>query len=99
MKRNRIIRILILIGATTFITPATDAQKISIGTYTFKNGDIYNGQLVGGRPNGKGKTQMANGDTYEGGYLKGKRYGQGTYTFTDGEKYVGEWLEDHQHQQ
>ena len=82
MKKNNIIRALLLFGAATLITPATNAQKISIGTYTFKNGDIYNGQLVGGRPNGKGKTQMVNGDTYEGGYLKGKRYGQGTYYVT-----------------
>ena len=72
------------------------AQKPKVGKYTFKNGSIYNGQLINSIPNGKGKTVFVTGDTYEGEYLNGKRHGEGTYSFTDGEKYVGSWVNDHQ---
>ena len=71
-----------------------NAQKLKIGTYTFKDGAVYQGDLVGGKPNGSGKTTFQNGDVYEGEYVKGKRQGKGIYTFTDGEKYDGEWLQD-----
>ena len=64
-------------------------QKLKIGTYTFKDGAVYTGDLEGGRPNGKGKTVFKNGDVYEGQYVKGKRQGKGIYTFPDGEKYDG----------
>ena len=62
-------------------------QKIKIGTYTFKDGAIYSGEIENGKPNGKGKTIFKNGDNYEGEYVKGKRQGYGIYTFSDGEKY------------
>jgi len=73
------------------------AQKPKEGKYTFKDGSIYNGQLINKIPNGKGKTTFKTGDTYEGEYRDGKRQGEGTYSFTDGEKYVGSWVNDHQH--
>ena len=48
----------------------SSAQKIKIGTYTFKDGAVYQGDLVGGRPHGKGRTEFKNGDIYEGEYVK-----------------------------
>lgn len=54
-------------------------QKIKIGTYTFKDGAIYSGEIENGKPNGKGKTIFKNGDNYEGEYVKGKRQG---YAYT-----------------
>lgn len=71
-----------------------EAQKLKIGTYTFKDGSVYQGELEGGRPSGKGRTEFKNGDVYEGEYVKGKRQGKGIYTFPDGEKYDGEWFQD-----
>ena len=64
---------------------AIHAQGLKVGTYTFKNGDIYTGQLTGSKilgykPHGKGKTICKNGDTYEGEYVKGKREGYGVYS-------------------
>ena len=44
--------------------PAT-AQGINIGTYTFKDGGVYTGELKGRKPNGKGRTVMKNGDVYD----------------------------------
>ena len=42
------------------------AQKIVVGTYTFKDGAVYTGDLFNGKPNGRGRTVFKNGDIYEG---------------------------------
>ena len=94
MKRKGIL--LLLCSLVLSAAPA-QAQKMRIGTYTFKDGAIYTGEMMAGRPHGEGKTMFKSGDVYEGHYVKGKRQGKGTYTFTDGEKYEGEWLQDQQH--
>ena len=60
------------------------SSEIVIGTYTFKDGAVYSGEMNKRKPNGKGKTIFKNGDVYEGEYVKGKRKGYGTYSFTDG---------------
>ena len=73
------------------------AQKISLGSCVTKDGGQYKGEMVAGKPNGKGNALYKNGDTYEGEYVKGKRQGYGVYTFSDGEKYEGEWFQDQQH--
>lgn len=71
-------------------------QKITLGSCTTKDGGQYKGEMVGGKPHGKGTTVFATGDTYEGAYVKGKREGYGVYTFSDGEKYEGQWTQDQQ---
>ena len=63
------------------------SSEVKIGTYTFKDGSVYNGEMKGRKPSGKGKTVFKSGDTYEGEYEKGKRQGYGVYTFSDGERY------------
>lgn len=68
------------------------STEIRIGTYTFKDGSTYTGEMKGRKPNGKGKTVFKSGDVYEGEYVKGKREGYGIYTFPDGERYEGEWF-------
>ena len=52
---------------------SSSAQKIRIGTYVFKDGGEYQGELFRGKPYGKGVTKYKNGDVYEGEYVKGKR--------------------------
>ena len=47
------------------------SSEIHIGTYTFKDGSVYTGEIKGRKPNGKGKTVFQNGDVYEGEYVKG----------------------------
>ena len=73
------------------------SSEVKIGTYTFKDGSVYNGEMKGRKPSGKGKTVFKSGDTYEGEYEKGKRQGYGVYTFSDGERYEGQWYQDQQH--
>ena len=57
------------------------AQKITLGSAKTKDGGDYNGEMVSGKPNGKGRTIYKNGNSYEGEYVKGKRQGYGVYTF------------------
>ena len=63
----------------------TFSSEIRIGTYTFKDGSVYTGEMKGRKPNGRGKTVFKNGDVYEGEYVKGKREGYGVYVFPAGE--------------
>ena len=59
------------------ISVTVSAQKISLGScYTHDNGQ-YQGEMLGGKPHGKGITHFANGDVYEGEYEKGRRQGYG----------------------
>lgn len=82
-----------------FLPLCGSAQKISMGSCTTRDGGEYKGEMVAGKPHGKGNTVFKNGDTYEGEYAKGKRQGYGVYTFSDGEKYEGQWFQDQQHGQ
>ena len=58
-----------------------EAQKITLGSAKTKDGGDYNGEMVAGKPNGKGRTIYKNGNSYEGEYVKGKRQGYGVYIF------------------
>ena len=95
------IKLIILLGVLQLSTlnsqlSTLKAQGITIGTYTFPDGAVYQGELFRGKPYGTGMTTFRNGDTHQGKYVKGKREGYGVYLFTDGEKYEGDWLQDHQ---
>ena len=70
------------------------AQKIVVGSVTLKDGGIYTGELIGGKPGGKGRVQYDNGDTYEGSFVKGLRQGEGTFTEADGSRYEGNWTKN-----
>ena len=49
---------------------AMSAQKISLGSCITRDGGQYKGEMVSGKPQGKGSTVYKNGDTYEGAYVK-----------------------------
>ena len=59
------------------------AQKMTLGTTVTRDGGEYSGEMVVGKPQGKGKATYANGNWYEGEYDKGRRQGYGVYTFSD----------------
>ena len=69
------------------------------GTYTYPNGDKYEGDWILGKRNGKGIYIYGKGewegDKYEGEWKNGNKNGHGTYIFGEGEwegdKYEGEW--------
>ena len=66
-------------------TSLTHSQQIKIGNYTFPAGGEYQGEMLKGKPYGKGTTTFPNGDIHTGNYVKGKREGHGVYQFADGE--------------
>ena len=52
------------------------AQKgISVGSYVFKDGAVYTGDLYNGKPNGIGTTKFPNGDISDGNDFKDNRPG------------------------
>ena len=55
------------------------AQKISLGSCITRDGGQFKGEMVSGKPQGKGTTIYKNGDTYEGSYMKGKRETRGLH--------------------
>ncbi len=58
------------------------------------NGCKYEGEVVNGKPHGKGKCIWPNEKIYEGDYINGNRTGKGTTIFPDGGKYVGDFLDN-----
>ena len=96
--KNDIFALIILLS----IPAASFAQKdaISLGSCEVKEGILhgqYRGEMLSGKPHGKGSVTYSNGDAYDGEYHKGKRQGFGVYSFADGEKYEGQWYNNQQH--
>lgn len=60
-------------------------------TITYKNGAVYEGPLVNGKPHGIGTQTWPDGDNYRGFFKDGIRSGYGIYTWASGEKYEGYW--------
>ena len=68
-------------------------MKTFEGTYTFANGDIYQGNWIDDKMSGQGTYTFANGDTYVGEFSNNKFNGQGTYT-KGNNKYTGTWADN-----
>lgn len=65
------------------------------GTFTYKNGDTYNGELNADMyPHGQGTYVYKDYGKYVGQWAEGKMHGKGTFTWTDGSKYVGQFAEN-----
>jgi two-component system chemotaxis response regulator CheY len=54
---------------------------------TLENGDVYEGEIKGGKPHGKGKYTFVNGNVYEGNFILGKPHGKWKYTYVEGNVY------------
>ena len=65
------------------------------GTYTYANGNLYEGDFVEDKVHGKGTFTYANGNVYEGDWVEDNMHGKGTYTSADGSiAHNGEWRND-----
>lgn len=60
----------------------------------YENGDVYEGQMKHGLPDGEGTMFYANGWHYVGSWSKGKREGRGSYYDTLEKVYEGIWKDD-----
>ena len=61
------------------------------GTYTYPDGEKYEGEFKDGKRNGHGTYNYPNGEEYVGDWKNGKYHGHGTYTYPDGENYEREF--------
>ena len=53
-------------------------------SWTYDNGNVYEGDWINVKGTGKGTYTYANGNVYEGDFIDGKRTGRGTYTYANG---------------
>jgi hypothetical protein len=59
-KRHTIATLILLLPLTA------GAQKLTLGSTTTKDGGQYQGEMMQGKPHGKGKVTYNNGNVYEG---------------------------------
>jgi hypothetical protein len=64
------------------------------GTFTWDNGDYYEGSWVNGIQHGYGDFYWENGDHYKGKFKEGKIKGLGKYTWENGDWFDGTWVDD-----
>ena len=64
------------------------------GTYTWADGNCYQGQWAAGEMQGKGKYNYSNGTVYEGQFKANKRHRRGSQVDTNGTSTQGEWEDD-----
>ena len=64
---------------------------------TYKNGDVYEGDLKNGAKDGEGKMTYKNGDVYEGEWKDDERHGNGKIIYGIGGQYNGDWFMDVRH--
>ena len=60
---------------------------MAIEKIIFKNGNIYEGDIVNGIPQGKGKMIFVDGSIHEGNIADGKFFGKGTFINPNGKIY------------
>ena len=68
------------------------------GKIEYEDGKYYIGEILNGKPHGKGIKYNKNGNIiYEGECINGKAEGNGKYIYEDGSFYIGEWKNDLKH--
>ncbi len=76
-------------------TSTNYASEFAEGLITFKNGDVYKGQVVDGMMHGRGCLMYKNKDIYTGYLKQNKKYGTGTLAiYEDKSFYEGEFRDD-----
>ncbi len=80
------------------VSETTTEIKKEKGSFTNENGDLYEGEMLDGIPNGQGTMKYADGTVYEGNWIDGKREGTGSYGGADPSGvefiYSGDWEND-----
>jgi len=66
--------------------------QLKYGTYTWPNGDTYEGYWNGIKREGHGVFTSTTGNKYDGEWLNNERHGKGTYYFSNGDQYEGQYV-------
>ena len=64
------------------------------GTYTFSNGDKYEGSWKNDLKHGQGLSTYNSGDAYLGEFKNNTKHGYGNYFYASGDKYTGQFKND-----
>ena len=80
-------------GNSPYVGEMVNGVREGKGTYSFENGDKYEGFWKNNKMGGKGVYYFKNGDKYDGDWVEGKKEGQGIYYFKSGAKYEGNWVQ------
>ena len=81
-----------ILNGDKYIGQSFDGKRHGFGTYYYPNGDIYNGEWINDKKQGKGEITIArSGDHYIGEFQNNYFHGNGKMTFKNGEIYEGEW--------
>ena len=79
-------------GIYTGYVSLADNKPFGYGEWRGNNGNIYEGEVSGGKWNGYGKYTYANGNTYEGYFVQYAKTGVGVYTYASGTVQSGNFL-------
>ncbi len=75
-------------------TTTTQQTKSTAQTQPPARDSIYDGDLIDGKKNGKGKMIYTNGSIYDGEWKDDQKNGKGKMTYSNGAYYEGEWKDD-----
>ena len=84
-------RILLFFLSSTLLVSFSGYSQKTIETINYAGGDVYEGQIENGLPNGNGKMTWKSGDYYEGKFKDGLLDGKGTMWFENGIVQKGKW--------
>lgn len=76
------------------VTGINRKNKIIEGEIRYPNGDLYNGSILEGMANGKGKMIYSAGGEYDGYFMRDKKEGKGTWLMNTGNTYTGGFKND-----
>ena len=62
-----------------------DQEERERGRFTWKSGEIYEGEFSDGRRNGVGRQMWRDGSVYEGDFVNDQRHGEGICSWSSGE--------------
>ena len=91
------LRFFALVALLSFVCIGANAQckgkcRNGFGTFTFEDGEVYKGNFVDGKFDGKGSYTFKSGSAYEGDYKAGIREGKGKFTYASGDVYEGDFV-------
>lgn len=77
---------------TNTVDKMLDTSKTYQVVRNYENGDKYEGEILNGLLNGKGKYTWANGDVYEGDFSNNLMHGKGKIVYVNGNIYEGDFV-------
>lgn len=67
-------------------------EPFGYGKQLMNNGNVYEGEMSGGKRNGYGVFKFPNGNKYEGDWVNNQATGKGIFSYASGKKEIGNFL-------